>query len=313
MTPRSGTVQPTETRTSTMIDTSFQVVPTGCALGAEIVGLDIASAIAPADFERLRKAYDHHSVLVFRGTELTPEQQIAFSKGFGALERHVVEKYLLPGHPEIFRVSNIVENGRRIGGSGEFWHTDMSYVGQPSRGSLLYAVEVPVSSDGVVLGDTEFASSAAAYDALPVAMQNQLDGLQAVHRFGDIYAKVNAQRGTETTLSAAQQQLTPDVVHPVVIRHPFSGRKSLFVNEGFTVSIVGMPERDSTQLLEELHAHSKRPEFVYRHQWQPNDLVMWDNWATIHRATGGYTAEQRRLMYRTTLTATVPFDTLTLQ
>jgi len=291
---------------------SFEIVPTGCALGAEIVGLDIAGEVSPADFARLRQAYDDHSVLVFRGKALQPAEQVAFSRGFGDLERHVVEKYLLPGHPEIFRVSNIVENGQRIGGSGEFWHTDLSYVAEPSRGSLLYAVEVPVR-DGVVLGDTEFASSAAAYDALPATMRKKLDGMQAVHRFGDIYAKVNAQRGTTTTLSDEQKKRTPDVIHPVVIRHPFSRRKSLFVNEGFTVCILGMPEAESTQLLEELYAHCKRPEFVYRHKWQPHDLVMWDNWATIHRATGGYTAEERRLMYRTTLQAPVPFGTLTPQ
>jgi taurine dioxygenase len=237
---------------------------------------------------------------------------VEFSRGFGELERHVMEKYLLPGHPEVFRVSNIVENGQRIGGSGEFWHTDLSYVAQPSRGSLLYAVEVPMRG-GVVLGDTEFASTAAAYDALPAGLRKELDGLKAVHRFGDIYAKVNAQRGTTTALSEEQKRRTPDVIHPVVIRHPFSGRKSLFVNEGFTVSIQGMPEGRSAALLEELYAHCKRPQFVYRHRWQRNDLVMWDNWATIHRATGGYTAEERRLMYRTTLKATVPFGNLTLQ
>ena len=172
---------------------TFRLEPADSPLGNEISGLDIARGVDAETFEQLKQAYADKSVLVFRGQNLTPEQQIAFSRGFGELERHVVERYQLPGYPEIFRVSNIVENGQRIGGSGEFWHTDLSYVANPSRGSLLYAIEVPVR-DGVVLGDTEFSSTAAAYDALPDSMKRRLDGLKAVHRFGDVYAKVNAGR-----------------------------------------------------------------------------------------------------------------------
>lgn len=289
----------------------FTVERSEAPLGGIVHGVDIANGVAPPTFEKLKRAFDEHSVLVFRDQRITPAQQIAFSRGFGELERHVVERYLLPGHPEIFRVSNIVEGGKRIGGSGEFWHTDLSYVAQPSRGSLLYAIEVP-TRDGVVLGDTEFSSTAAAYDALPQAMRERLDGLKAVHRFGDIYAKVNAMRAVDTDPSAPQKFDTPDVIHPVVIRHPFSGRKSIFVNEGFTVSIVGMAPDESATLLNELHAHCKRPEFIYRHRWQLGDLLMWDNWATIHRATGGYTSEERRMMHRTTLKAAVPFEQLAL-
>ncbi len=287
----------------------FRVEPSSSPLGNEVTGLDISQGVSPQTFERLKAAFSDKSVLVFRNQRLTPEQQIAFSRGFGDLEYHVLERYLLPGHPEIFRVSNIVENGQRIGGSGEFWHTDLSYVAEPSRGSLLYAIEVP-TRDGVVLGDTEFASTASAYDALPADMKKRLTGLRAVHRFGDIYAKVAAQRGAAAPLSTEQKSKTPDVVHPIVIRHPFSGRLGLFVNEGFTVSIVGMPAAESEALLAELYAHSKRPEFIYRHRWQLGDLIMWDNWGTVHRATGGYSAEERRLMHRTTLKASVPFAAL---
>ena len=290
---------------------AFTVKPSDSPLGNEVTGLDLRQPLAAATFEHLKQAFADKSVLVFRNQQLTPEQQIAFSRGFGELERHVVERYLLPGHPEIFRVSNIVERGQRIGGSGEFWHTDMSYVAEPSRGSLLYSIEVP-TRDGVVLGDTEFASTAAAYDALPADLKKRIDTLEAVHRFGDLYAKVAAQQGTSAALSAEQKRKTPDVVHPVVIRHPFSGRKSLFVNQGFTAAIVGMEPGESDRLLAELWAHCTRPEFIYRHRWQLGDLVMWDNWATIHRATGGYTAEERRLMHRTTLSASAPFGTLRL-
>lgn len=286
---------------------AFTVQPSTAPLGNEITGLDISRPLDAETFKQLSHAFARHSVLVFRGQTLTPEEHIRFSRGFGELEIHVVERYLLPGHPEIFRVSNIVENGQRIGGSGEFWHTDLSYVQQPSRGSLLYSIEVP-TRDGVVLGDTEFASTAAAYEALPQSMKDTLKGMRAVHRFSDIYAKVARQRNAGgSDLSSAQKEKTPDVVHPVVLRHPVSRRDSLFVNEGFTVRILGMPEDESRDLLAELYAHCKRPEFVYVHKWQAGDLVMWDNWSTIHRATGGYTDQERRLLHRTTLKATVPF------
>ena len=287
----------------------FKVEPSDSPLGNEITGLDISRGVDPATFEQLKQVFADKSVLIFRDQHLTPEQQIAFSRGFGELERHVVERYLLPGHPEIFRVSNIVENGQRIGGSGEFWHTDLSYVTDPSRGSLLYAIEVPVRNN-VVLGDTEFSSTAAAYEALPPATKKRLEGLRALHRFGDVYAKVASLRGAAPTLSEEQKRKTPDVVHPIVITHPFSGRRSLFVNEGFTVSILGLPDAESAALLDELYAHCKRPEFIYRHRWRLGDLLMWDNWATVHRATGGYTADERRLMHRTTLKASLPFAQL---
>ena len=291
------------------MSTAFDVQPSTAPLGNEISGLDISRGVDAETFDRLKQVYADKSVLVFRDQTLTPEQHIAFSRGFGELEQHVVERYQLPGYPEIFRVSNIVENGQRIGGSGEFWHTDLSYVENPSRGSLLYAVEVPVRNN-VVLGDTEFASTAAAYDALSDAMKKRLHGLRALHRFGDVYAKVASLRGTEPTLSEGQKRKTPDVVHPIVITHAYSGRKSLFVNEGFTVSILGMEENEGADLLAELYAHCKRPEFVYRHRWRVGDLVMWDNWATVHRGTGGYSAEERRLMHRTTLKSPLHFSQL---
>jgi len=278
----------------------------GCAagsapLGKEVLGLDISQELDEATFAQLRDAYDQHSVLVFRNQRLSPEQHIRFSKGFGELEIHVVAKYLLPGHPEIFRVSNIMENGQRIGGSGEFWHTDLSYVAKPSRGSLLYSIEVPIR-DGVVLGDTLFASTAVSYEALSVSIKSKLEGLFAIHRFGDVYAQVQKARPETAKLADEMRaKLVPDVRHPVVQIHPNTGRKCLFVNEGFTVAIEGMQADESAALLRELFDHSTQTEFVYRHNWQVGDLVMWDNWATVHRGVGGYSAQERRLMYRTTL------------
>jgi taurine dioxygenase len=282
----------------------FTVLPSNAPLGNEIIGLDLSKVLHPATFTRLSQAFVDHSVLVFRDQKLTPDEQIRFSKGFGELEVHVLEKYLLPGYPEVFRVSNIMENGQRIGGSGEFWHTDLSYVKRPSRGSLLYSIEVP-TRDGVVLGDTEFGSTAAAFEALPEPLKKKLRGLKAVHRFGDIYSKIKKARNETPELTTEQKAKTPDVVHPVVLKHPLSGRESIFVNEGFTSHIIGMPEDESRDLLAQLYAHCTKPEFIYVHKWRAGDLIMWDNWATVHRATGGYTPEERRLLHRTTLTASM--------
>ncbi len=278
----------------------FTVERSDAPLGNEVTGLDISQPLPEAVFAGLRNAFDRHSVLVFRNQKLTPLEHVAFSRGFGDLEIHVVAKYLLPGHPEVFRVSNIVENGQRIGGSGEFWHTDLSYVAQPSRGSLLYSIEVPVR-DGVVLGDTLFASTAAAYDALHPATKKRLEGLVAVHRFTDLYSQVARDRAATSPLTEDEKAKVPDVRHPVVRVHPNTGRKCLFVNEGFTAAIEGLSPGESQSLLRELFDHSTRPEFIYTHKWQVGDLVMWDNYATIHRATGGYTADLRRLLHRTTL------------
>ena len=282
------------------ISTSDEVIPSSAPmLGKEILDLDISQALDEKTFLKLRNDFDENSVLVFRNQSLSPEQHIRFSKGFGELEIHVVAKYLLPDHPEIFRVSNILENGQRIGGSGEFWHTDLSYVQRPSRGSLLYSIEVP-KRDGVILGDTLFASTVAAYDALSLAMKNRLEGLIGIHRFGDIYAQIQKSR-PGIAAPVVNSAMTPEVRHPIVKIHPNTGKKTLFVNEGFTTAIEGMPEDESASLLRELFDHCTQEQFVYRHKWQVGDLLMWDNWATVHCAMGDYSADERRLLHRTTL------------
>ena len=140
------------------------------------------------------------------------------------------------------------------------------------------------------------------YEALSVSIKSKLEGLVAIHRFGDVYAQVQKARPETTKLADEMRaKLVPDVRHPVVQIHPNTGRKCLFVNEGFTVAIEGMQADESAALLRELFDHSTQTEFVYRHNWQVGDLVMWDNWATVHRGVGGYSAQERRLMYRTTL------------
>jgi taurine dioxygenase len=270
-------------------------------VGAEITGLDLTQPLDSETFRTIEDLFHERGVIVFRGQHLTEAQHIAFSRRFGDLEIHVATDYLKPGYPEILVVSNIIENGRNIGlaDAGQYWHSDLSYIANPSRCSLLYALEVP-EQDGRVLGPTLFAGAAHAYDTLPAALKTRLEGLRAVHRYGDRYRKQQA-AGGRAALSEEQLKKVPDVEHPVFRPHPFTGRKVLFVNEGFTTSIEGLPAGESTALLAELFAHMVRPETLYTHQWQAGDLLMWDNCLVQHRAIRDYELPLRRRMHRTTV------------
>jgi len=270
-------------------------------LGAEITGIDLGQPTGSATLQEIENVFHDRGVIVFRDQRLTEEQHIAFSRRLGDLEIHVATQYLWPGHPEILTVSNIVENGRNIGlaDAGQYWHTDLSYLAHPSRCSLLYAREVPVQ-DGKVLGDTLFASAAHALDTLPAELRTRIEGKHAIHRYGDRYKKQQA-AGGRGALAESQLEKVPDVTHPIVRPHPITGRKVLFVNEGFTVEIVGLPQEESEALLRELFAHITRPEALYRHRWRQGDLLMWDNCLAQHKAIRDYELPLRRLMHRTTV------------
>jgi taurine dioxygenase len=284
------------------------VRPCAAPLGAEIE-IDLSRPLSDTAFAAVEAAFHRHSVVCFRDQALDEARHIEFSRRFGELEIHVLKQYLHPGHPEILMISNVVEDGRPIGiaDAGRYWHSDLSYAPAPSRCSLLYALEVPVAADGRVLGDTLFASSVAAYDALPEATKRRIADLRAVHRYGDRYARMREAGGVRAPLTDEQKRRTPDVVHPVVRTHPATGRKCLYVNEGFTVAILGLPEDEGRALLAELTAYAVRPELVYRHKWRRGDLLMWDNCATQHLAVGDYALPLRRRMHRTTVRGGVPF------
>lgn len=282
---------------------AFDVRPLDAPLGAEILGLDLSRPLNAEDFARVHRAHLDHGLLVFRDQHLTPEQQIAFSRRFGELQIHVLKQFLLPGHPELFVISNIVENGQPIGlgDAGKFWHSDLSYKELPSLGSMLYAQELPEEG-----GDTLFASQQRAYETLPEALRRAIEGKRAAHSYTARYADEVFDGIQRPQLTDAQLAEVEAVVHPVVRTHPETGRKGLFVNENFTTHILDIPADDSRQILAELFAHSARPEFVYRHQWQPHDLLFWDNRALIHLATG-CPKHLRRRMHRTTIQGDAPF------
>jgi taurine dioxygenase len=290
----------TSARTTT--SQTFEIRPFD-NLGAEIIGLDLSRELNADDFARVHRAHLDHQVVVFREQRITPEQQIAFSRRFGELQIHVLKQFHLAGHPEILIVSNIVENGQPIGlgDAGKFWHSDLSYKELPSLGSMLYAQELP--SEG---GDTLFADQYRAWETLPLALKKAVEGRQAGHSYTSTYAKPKFEGNWRPTLTAEQLAEVKAVVHPIVRTHPETGRQALFVSEGFTTHIVGLPEDESRQLLAELFAHSVKPEFIYRQQWRDGDMVFWDNRCLQHLAVG-CPSHLRRRLHRTTIQGDAPF------
>jgi len=281
----------------------FDVRPFTGKVGAEIVGLDLSKPLNDADFARIHQAHLDYHVVVFRDQQITPQQQIDFSRRFGVLQIHVLKQFLLANHPEILIVSNVVENGQPIGlgDAGKYWHSDLSYKELPSLGSMLHAQELP--SEG---GDTLFADMHLAWDTLPQHLRDAVEGRSAVHNYTARYSEGHNAASWRPTLTPEQLAQVVEVAHPIVRTHPENGRKALFVSEGFTTRIVGLPEDESRRILEEIYAHSVLPEHIYRHSWQPHDLVFWDNRSLIHLAAG-CPPELRRKLYRTTIQGDAPF------
>ena len=264
-------------------------------LGAEATGIDLAVGLTDADFKVLYQAWlDHNGILVIRNQDLTHEQHISFSRRIGELDHHVVTQFVPDDYPELYRVSNKEdEHGKYLGNpqAGNHWHTDNSYLDPPAKASLLYAAEVPK-----VGGDTMFTSMYRAYETLSPALKRMLNDLVAEHRFENALSNFS-------TFTATGRQIdgTPPVRHPVVATHPETGRRSLYVNPGFTTRIIGLKADESSALLQFLHDHATQPQFIYRHRWQAHDLIMWDNRCTMHYAVQDFYGLGIRDLYRTTV------------
>lgn len=292
---------------------SIQIQYSDAPLGHEITGVDV-TRLSDADFDRIEQAYDEYGVIVIRNQRMSPAQQVAFSRRFGALDRYILEKYNLASQPEIFVVSNVIEDGKPIGlaDAGRYWHSDMWSVPNPPRGSMLYALEVPRSDDGRSLGDTCFASTAAAYDGLSPDLRARIEGRRAFYstqklvQFRQRTAAVNSGAGM---LSREEQEgyaermarMTPEIEHDLVRVHPRTGKKCIYYSEGAISHIVGMTQEASAPILEAVRQHVLQPEYVYRHRWQVGDIVMWDNCSCIHKAIADFDLPLRRRMHRTTL------------
>lgn len=292
-------------RAETAMD--FHITPLPGGFGAEATGLDVAAPLADEDFEAIRRAYFDHGVLVFRAQNLQPAQHVAFSRRFGELAIHVADQFLLPGHPEILVLSNKKRaDGTAVGfeDAGRYWHSDVSYDAAPALGSMLYGVEIPPAG-----GDTLFADMRRAYETLPDATRRRIEGRRALHSYTHNYRKLETSPGSRPDITDAQLARLADVAHPMVRTvedtGKDTGRKALFVNPGFTYAIEGMGTAEGDALLDELFAHSTRPEFIYSHKWRPGDLLCWDNRSVMHHATL-YDPKYTRHMHRTTLKGSRP-------
>lgn len=269
------------------------------ASGMEVMGLDLSQPVGDNLFRQLNDAWlSADGVLVLRDQDITPEQHIAFSRKFGELQignpDSMLGRYYLPGHPEIYRVSNKKVDGVAQGreDAGTYWHSDGSWQTEPSKASLLHALEIPPAG-----GDTMFADMVRAYDALSDRMKALLEGLDAVHDRASGSATSYAKEYGNHTVELAESK----ALHPIVRTHPESGRKALFVNRGFTSHIPDLAPAESDAILQFLFAHCTTPDMVYRHSWRLYDLVVWDNRCTMHFAVADYKAMGDRYMHRTTV------------
>lgn len=286
-----------------------EIRPSPTGVGAEILGLDLEQPLSESGFSRIAGAFDRYSVLSFRDQHLSPKQRVAFSRRFGALQINVRSDFNKPGYPEIYTVSNILKDGKPIGSqdAGRYWHSDLCYLEKPTFASLLYALEVP-ERDGTALGDTLFASTCASYDDLPTKVKTRLDGLRAVNSYSAMFQRKASEFGVRPMLTDAEKsgKYPKDAVHPVIRTHPNTGRKCIYVCEGYTTRILDIPESESDGLLQLLFKQVTDPQYIYRHKWRAGDLTIWDNCAVQHKASFDYSLPLRRHMERTTVEGSIP-------
>jgi taurine dioxygenase len=284
-----------------MSDRSIVVQPIAGALGAEVSGVDLAEPLRNSVAAELRRAFVDHLVLFFRDQSLTPEQHLAVSRLFGPLVRMPYVKHM-DDYPDIIAVLKEADE-RNISTFGNAWHSDFSFLEEPPLGSLLYAREVPRHG-----GDTIWANTYAAYDALSDGMKRMLDPLRAMHS-GRPYGTGGVPKDLRTSRSIGIERDKPEadreVAQPVVRVHPESGRKALYVNAIYTTRFENMTEAESLPLLAFLYEHCTRPEFTCRFRWETGSLAIWDNRCTLHYAVNDYDGA-RRLMHRTTVAGERP-------
>lgn len=278
----------------TAIASRIEIVPTGAALGAELRGIDLRRLDA-AGFAAVKRAWNDHLVLLVRGQSLSDDDLIAFSRRFGGLDFAPIQengRRFVEGKPELYVVSNVVENGAAIGslGAGEaVWHTDMSYLPDPPKASILYALEVPASG-----GATGFCDMYRAYADLPVPLKQAVEGRTLKHD-GTYNSGGYVREGVTATDDPMQ---SPGTSHPIVCTHPETGRKTLYLGRRRNAYIDGLSLAESEALLDELWAHATRDELTWYNSWRVGDLVLWDNRCTMHRRDP-FDPSARRVMHRT--------------
>jgi len=272
----------------------MNVKPTGKALGAEVSDIDLKT-ISDAEFVGLHRAWLDHLVILLRGQQLTDADLIGFSRRLGALDLAPIQetgRRFVEGYPEIYVVSNVIENGVPIGslGSGEAtWHTDMSYLEDPPKASMVYAIEIPPAG-----GNTYFCNMYRSYELLPEALKQRVAGLTLKH--DGTYNSGGYVRQGMTSVN--DPTTSPGVYHPVVCTHPETGRTVLYLGRRRNAYIGGLPLAESEALLDELWSYASREEVSWGHEWRAGDVVLWDNRCTMHRRDS-FDDNTRRILHRT--------------
>jgi taurine dioxygenase len=283
---------------------------TGQTLGATIEGLDLSKPLSPEVLGEVLNALGQYGVVRFPSQELTGPGLKKFSLQLGELEINVANSFQEPGHPEVMILSNVVEDGKPVGLSdaGQDWHTDMSYSRQIAFANVLYGIKIPMR-DGKPLGNTEFCNMHAAYDDLPAAVKRDLEGKTVLHDFNKFWEQMRRREGSRRApLTEAQREAKPPVSHPIFLEHPLTGRKVLYANPGYSVRVNELPAKESAEVLEFLFRHQTQPKYRYAHQWQERDVLVWEDFGTIHNAIADYLPHEHRLIKRCQVMATRFFN-----
>lgn len=269
---------------------------------AEVLGLDCSQALAPDDLAALNATFLRYPILAIRNQQLTPQQQVAFSRQFGAVEDTGNTRYYHPDEPHVLVLSNeLDERGQPLGiaDAGDFLHSDLSTFPEPSKMTILQSVKHP--SRG---GDTEFVNMYNVYDALSDELKAQIDGKFAWHHTSKLKnprVAISGDRPDAAEYYKSLEERVADVLQPVVRTHPETGRQALYVSPRFTLRIDGLDAGASEDLLRKLFAVMREPRFLWRYKWRDHDLLLWDNRCLCHRATGGYVLPDTRRMHRTSI------------
>ena len=282
---------------------TITATPIHDTFAANVAGVQISKNITPETIAQVRHLWHRYKLLVFRAQDTDETDLVEFSRAFGDLEIHVRKEYLSPTHPELLYVSNIQQSGKSIGILADKevgWHYDQIYLPRPAIGSLLCAVKIPPKQQG----STYFADMVAAFAALPESTKHKLQGktaTQSYEAFNNMYS---------VPTSKEQKKKTPDINHPLIRTHPFTGEQALYLCPGMTTRINELSESESEDLLAELFEWTTHEEFIYRHNWEIGDCILWDNACTMHRRDP-FNHQHQRLMKRTTIlppaTSATPF------
>jgi len=256
--------------------------PLSPGFGLKASGIDLSEPMSDETFTEIEDTFFDGQVLAIPHQRLTPAQFVAFARRFGPPEPHVIDQFHHPDDRNILILSNVVVDGEPQGlaDAGTYFHTDYSYLDVPARATMLYSIEVPENG-----GDTLFANQYAAYDDLSAAMKRKVEPLVAVHHYGNRHVPEGEARTAASTLTGEQKAKMPLITHPLVRRHPVTGRKALYAVSGSSYGIVGMPDDEAVALLDDLTAHATQDKYILRYTYGVGDVVIWDNASLLHSAT----------------------------